>query len=219
MTLSLAQILPETPNIPPLPAPPLWERALLEQPGYLALFLLLAGIVVFILLNQRGKPRQGAAAATGLVLASIGVMLLGMMVQTEREQMADATRTLVDVTARNDTAALGEMLAPDARLFAGMPIPEVAAVPSAGLDRDGILRAVNTALTREPLKEARVTRVQAERLSPGAGRTQATVRVVVERYAVPNTSVWRLNWRRSSDGRWRITQIEPVYVTRFGPPR
>jgi hypothetical protein len=38
------------------------------------------------------------------------------------------------------------------------------------------------------------------------------VRVVPERYEVPNASWWRVEWRRSPDGRWRVTEIQPLEI-------
>jgi hypothetical protein len=213
----VGQILPlETPGrVAALPAPPLWEFALLEKPIYLAAALLLAAVVAGTLLNQRGRARQGVLIGAGLVALAAGVLILGGLVKTEREQMADATRSLVETTARIDARALERALAPDATLFSDLRLPGVPSA-QAGLDKPGIIKAVQAALGAHPLKEYRVLEVQAQSLASGMGRTQARVRVSFEEMPAPHISWWRVDWRRSADGVWRATAITPLDVPWVG---
>ncbi len=207
---------PEAPGrITALPGPPLWEAALLERPIYLAAALILAAVVVGTLLNQRGKGRQAILAAAALVALAAGTLILGGLVKTEREQMSGATESLVDATARTDARALERALAPDATLFSDLRLP---GVPSAqgGLDKEGIVKAVQSALGAHPLREHRVLEVQAQSLGPGIGRTQARVRVEFDEMPAPHVSWWRVDWRRSADGTWRATAISPIDVPWVG---
>lgn len=208
----------DTPSVEPLPGAPLWARALLEQPWYLAGALALGAVVVFMLLNQRGRAKLGAGVAAAMVLAGAGVLILGSLVVTQREQMAAASRELVAVTARGDTSALATMLAPDARLFSEIQVAEFR-VPEGGFGRDEILDKVGRWIGDNPISECSVGEVQAETLGPGVGRTQVRVRVVLEKYKVAEGSWWRIGWRKSADGRWRVTSIQPLYIAGAGPAR
>jgi hypothetical protein len=216
MTGVLLQILPPNPaRVAPLPGPPLIEQALLEQPWYIAGTLTLAGIVVFLALNQRGRSRAGVLWAGGLMVSAAAILVIGLLVKTEREQMAEATRSLVDATARSDMRALDAWLGPDATLFSEFRA-EGLSVPRSGLDKAGILKAAPEALARWPLKDYRVEDLQAQSLGPGLGRTQVSVRVVPEAMPLPHTSWWRVGWRRSPDGAWRVTEIEPLDIPYAG---
>jgi hypothetical protein len=189
----------------PLPDGPFWERWLLEEPLWTAVALAVGGVVVFMILNRAGQARQGLiAAGAGLVLAA-GVFVLASLVTTDREQLRNATGALVTAVAKADAAAAGELLAPEVRLR------PPAVVGRASMGRDQILAFVGNEMRGTyRIENYRVLQTQAALGGPTAGVTQTYVRVSPEQTRAPTFSWWRLAWRKGSDGRWLVTDIEPI---------
>jgi len=195
----------EPPAPTPLPAPSLVDRYLLENPWPLSTILALGAIAAFVTMRHRVPVRRVAAAATALLFAAAGVLLLAASVETPRESLRGATRALVNAAASADAARVAGLLAPDATLF-----------PSGGgspLGRDAILARVRDDLGgRWKLREWAVLETQAA-ATGDSGRTQVKVRVTPEAFGFPNISWWRLAWSRDATGAWRAISIEPVSVT------
>ncbi|MFN0132083.1 MAG: hypothetical protein ACKVW3_06075 [Phycisphaerales bacterium] len=211
-TSVLAQVGPNGVVISPLPSAPAFERFVLIQPWPLVGVLALAGLAVAFAVRSRWR-----VALAGLLGALAGMVLAaGMMVTTDREKIAAATRALVDATARADIGALAPMLAADVRFVSELALPGVPGV-GIGLDRDQLLKQVADKLGREwTLKEHSVLEVQSTLDGPSAGRTQVRVRVVPEATGFPNASWWRIDWRREGDGTWRVIGIRPLHVPMVG---
>jgi hypothetical protein len=214
MPVVLLAQLPQVNPPPPLPPGPFLERVLFEQPFGLVTGLALAAVVAFVILNRRGQARAGLISGATLALLAAGAYLLSAIVETPREQIARAARSLVDATAAADTRAIAPMLAPDARLVSRFRIPGEP-IGEAGLDKEGIIAAVEHALGRShPLKDHSVKEVQSQIDGPASGRTQVKVWVQLE-MGVPNTSWWLIRWRRDGE-QWRATSIEPLEIPFLG---
>jgi hypothetical protein len=172
--------------------------------------LIIAGIVTFIILNRRGKLRQGMLVGTGLIVVGIGVWILAAAVQTDREAITTQTRDLIGATARAQTTDLDRLLAPDARLFVSIRIPGVT-ISSAGLDKADILKKVKQELGQaHTVSECAILETQAVIDAPGSGRSQVRVRAVIDSF--PTFSWWKVTWGRGNDGPWRATAIQPLDV-------
>lgn len=201
---------------PPLPAPPIVSHLLFEAPLLLAAGLIAAAIFAAFLFHRAGRPGSAAITASALVAAAAGALLLAARVHTPREQVADATRALVEAVASVDEPGLRRWLSDDARLFASARLPEVG-VPPDGLDRDGIIRQVRLLLGgRYRLREHAVAELQSAILGPGTARSQLRVRVVPEGDAVATNSYWCLTWRLEPDGGWRCYDLAPWSIDGVG---
>jgi len=212
----LAQSSPLTSGVtpPPLDSPPLLPRLIFEQPLPLVALFIGGAVVAFVVLNRRFKAKQGVLAAGGLLLAAGALWLTASLVQTDREQIMAETSRLIGATTRVDTAALDNLLAPDVRLFAGPRIGD-SRIPSAGWDKKAILENTDRYLRAiYKVDEAAVLEMQGTMDGPTSGRTQARIRTTV--VGAPFISWWRVTWRRSGEGRWEVTAIEPLEIPGSG---
>lgn len=189
----------------PLPQGPFWERWFFEAPLWPAVALAVAGAVAFFVLNQAGQGRRGIMAAAGGLVAAAAVFGLAAAVTTERERLRESTEALVTAVAKGDAAAAGEHLAAEVRL---RPPP---VVPRGSMNRDQILAFVGGEMRGAyRIENYRVLQTQATLSGPESGTTQTYVRVTPEQTRAPTFSWWRLAWRRGADGRWLVTDIEPI---------
>ena len=216
--LTLAQAPRPAPlaDPPPLPPAPIFARLILESPIPTALVLIVAAIVGFLILNQRGRFRAGSLLAAALGLAAAIVLVLGSTVVTERERLTHTSEQLVDAVATANIAAVDRLLSDDVRMFSRLGVGEVSTPPE-GLGKQAILDLISRLIGGAwAIKEHSVLESQATLDAPTLGRTQIRVRVVTENYGVPNASWWRLDWRKAPDGAWRIIQIEPLDMGNAG---
>lgn len=206
---TLAQIpgLSSTPPVPPLPAPPLAARLLLESPWPLVIVLAAAAVVGFAVLRQLGKMREAVAVgAVGLGLAC-GVAMLGSSVVTARERLLLESRRLVGLVSRGETRGVGDLLASDVQ----------ATVLGAAntFDRDAILRRVEQDLApgaRFAVKNPAMLNASASIDGPTTGRTLFRLRVTVVAHEVPSFSWWMLHWRSEPSGQWKVTGIDVLEI-------
>lgn len=207
MPLNFATVLGQA--VPMLPAAPLFRRLLLEEPGTLTAVLVVAAIVGFYLFNRSGKTREAFWWALVVLVAAAGVQTAARSIQTDREAILEATKELVRVTSRADTAALEPMLASDVRLSNDFNLARSEAQFDS--DKAQILADVRTYLKdRFPLKECAILDTQGVIDRDGYGRTQVRIRAVPEALGFPNISWWRIDWQRQPDGSWLVRGIQPV---------
>lgn len=199
----LAQLDFAAPNIPKLPAPPLLERILFDNPWALVIVLALAAVVLFIVLNGRGKLRAGLLTAAALLLAAGGAYLTSVLVTTPREQIKQATRELVDATAGVRLNDLERLLDDDLvlRVF--------------GVPRDAgkteTLAAVDKRLgSQYVIREHSIQEMDATIDGPRVGRTHVRVHVASDMGAL--SSWWRVDWERGEDDVWRARRIEALWI-------
>ncbi len=192
-----------------LPAPPAIEHWALERPLPLVGALVLGGIIGCMLGVRRGQARTGVWVLAASIALAGGVLLLASMVTTQREQMGDETRRLIERAAASDDLAVEEILAGNVVLVSDGAM--------ASFGKDDLLRIVRG------FHEFRISdwdqKLRGASLDgPGTGRTEVLVRARSE-YAggmlVP--SVWQLTWRRSGEG-WRVSRIECLSISGARPP-
>jgi hypothetical protein len=213
------------PAPPPLPAAPLWERLILENPWPTAGVLAILAIATIGIMSRTGADGDRRIAGLplrtiiALALALLGgvILAVGTAITTDREDLRAGTTRLVEVTARSDTATLERMLSEDVRLRlpAGMP---GAGQSGTSVPRETILQMVEQYLGpsgRYTVREFRVTDAQAALDGPRVARAQVRVRVIPEATAFPHTSWWRVDWRKDGEGEaaaWRVIGIEPLVL-------
>ncbi len=202
------------PDIPPLPPPGLFQRVVLENPAPTAVGLFLAAAVVMLALHRRDRLAAGLIAfAAGTALAG-AVMIAGAVVRTPRETVLGLQDELVDAAAHARTAALDGLLADDARV-PPTGLPQL----KGGLGRDAILAVVEGMLgDRYPIDTVAVIERQAVVDGPNTARSRIYLRVRPAEGAT--TWTWfAITWRRDPDGRWKATEIEPLFLSGILPYR
>ncbi len=202
------QFGPAADAVPALPAPPVLEHLLLEQPLGLVAALVFFALVAFIVLIRAGQDRRAVIIGASLLLASAAVYALASAVTTTREKLAKQTESLIAAATKADLGALDRMLAGDATLTFRSPGPP--------LHRDQILRLVEQYPGgKTPILAWSVEQMQAAIDGPNTARTQAQVRTEVEAYGYkgPISSWWRISWRQDAGtDQWRILGIECLYI-------
>lgn len=217
LIFSLAQS-GDTP-VPKLPDPPFLTHYLLESPWGLIVLLLLAGFAAFFVLNARAKARQGLAALASAVLLAGIVWLASSLVTTERERLADRTRTLINATAGVQLSELRTMLAESAQVrLNGFLFRS---------SRQSILDDVDRVLAKQyPVKSIAISTPTAVVDGPNSARTQVHVSARVNNmtYDAPVGSWWRIDWRRDisptgeGTGEWTVVNLEMLQIDYFGDP-
>jgi hypothetical protein len=194
--------------VQPLDEPSVLARVFDGQPWLISGVILLAGFAGYLVLNSQRQPRRARAAALGAVLVAVGLNVAARLIVTERERVAQATLELVRATATVDMAKLEEMLAPDCMAITAGVFPAVPIVPD-GTSRTLLLAAVQSQLGGPyKLSEYGVLETQVQINGPTAARTQVRVRATAESLGVPGISWWRLDWRKSGGGEWKVVLIE-----------
>jgi hypothetical protein len=196
-------------SVPPLPASPLIERVLLENPWPSAVVCVLVGVVVFMMLNSRRKARLGLAI--GALVFGLGVVavVLAGLIETDREAIKRSSRALVAAVASVDVAALERLLDEDMEL-------RVTGV-SRGAGKEQTIAAVQRYLgSMYSVREHRVLDLQSTLDGPRLGRTQVRVRVETDGGMLP--SWWRLDWLRANDGSWTVRRIEAMWIPGVSSP-
>ncbi len=199
-----------------LPGPPVLEHLLLESPFLLTAALVVLGVAAAVALVRRARIRDAVVVLASCIAAGAGVQILAWKTVTNREVISGRSVELVEAVATLDYAGIERLLAPDARLFADIPIPELP-IPAAGLDVDDILSRVRTTVGgMYRVREHRVVEIDAAMIGDRLGRTQLRVRVVPEATGFPQGSWWRLDWREEPDGSWRVIRIAPLSIGQGG---
>ncbi|MFG0300188.1 MAG: hypothetical protein ACF8K1_11370 [Phycisphaerales bacterium JB047] len=199
----------EPSSLPPLPEPGPFEHWVLEQPILPAAVLLLVALTtLFALRHSKHFKRIGIPAALLAILCGIGIYLLGSLTITDREQLRQSSRNLVQSVAESDRTTLRAMLDDDAQLS------------SVFASAQGADRIVTLATTRNTgvVRSADVGEVNAGIFGPQVATTQIRVRTQGDMF--PTLSWWRVDWTRPSETSddWVVTHIEPIWVQGYANP-
>lgn len=199
----------EPSSLPPLPEPGPFEHWVLEQPILPAAILLLVALAtLFALRHTKHFKRIGIPAALLAILCGIGIYLLGSLTITDREQLRQRSRDLVQSVAESDQTTLRAMLDDDAQLS------------SMFASAQGADRIVTLATTRNSgvVRSADVGEVNAGIFGPQVATTQIRVRTQGDMF--PTLSWWRVDWTRPSEtsDAWVVTHIEPIWVQGYANP-
>jgi hypothetical protein len=183
------------------PDPPLLNRLLLENPWPLAIAFAAVAVVMFLVAGRRDDHRLRNLAAVPAGLA-VGVIALGGMVTTEREQLEARTRALAEAVAEPfDLDAVRELTTEDARLLKW--------------NREQMIAIARHAADRVTIDGYTVTNLMAHPESDRYGRTYIAAFGRAEssrRGGGRFKTSWMLRWRRGDDGAWRLSEVEDVEV-------
>lgn len=202
--LPVAQVF--EPAMPSVPDAPFIERWITGT-GYAGAGLLAAvGVVAYLVLSRSARARLAIPALIGLWLMGGAVLLIGTLVQTQRESLRASARELVAAAVQGDTDRLGPLLHENARVRARYANAE---------GRDRILLVVGRVEYR--IQSHRVRRVEVDLRGPRVARTH--LRLSVTSDTLPPASIWTVDWQRASDDApWVVTLIEPFWIQGMTDP-
>lgn len=209
-------------EVPALAPGPIFERFVLVNPWPVAVVLVIAAAVAWVVLSRQGRTRHAGMAAGGLTLVAACVVAADLLVTTQREVLRDRTGLLVSAVAHVDLDALDGLLAENVLMFAS---PDRLGTGTRTItpggqprDKDAILDMVKRYLgSAYQIKEHRVLETQVAIDGDRLARTQVHVRVTPEAAPLMHRSWWRLEWRREPGGAWLVTGIEPMQIDWLGP--
>lgn len=222
------------------------SRVTLESPWPTAVVL----GVLWAVVHTAGQRLQESRLRSGLrlggaavLLAAVGVVVLGYMVDTPRERVASATRALVAATGPFDASAFDALVDPGAALLGpgGDVWAELPAVrrqlehwaTPADTEQKVLGLTVDLAeSTGDPDDAERADGVDgAGNAARGSGEVraaggEATARAFVNlrtrgatTSGVPVFTTWEITWRRGAAGRWTATAFRWVRFNQQPPPR
>lgn len=199
------------PEIPPLPSPPFFERALLESPATLAAGAVILGVIAVAACVARGRARWAWLSVIAAALAVVSLFALSAAVTTPRERLAALTRLLVASAAAADAPALRPLFS-DAGVI-DVPMVGLNEVPASTLlDAAALGRWFNQA---GGLRDHGIPEIQAVIDGPNSARTQ--VAVWGETSQGRNGSWWRIDWYRPDPDRpWVAARVRCLWLQGFG---
>lgn len=204
----------QAPTIDRLPAAPLLERFLFEQPLLPVAVLVLLAVIAVIAFAGRNQRRRGMMVA-GVLVAGAGVIyLVSTLVTTEREELLQRTEVLIGATARVDSSVLADMLTADAAMRTSGGLSRwVPSIEGRAEIIDGASRNLQGSYR---VREWEILDRQAAIDGPNVGRSLIRVGVEVDGFSRTHYSWWRLHWERGPDGQWRCFEIEPRWILGAG---
>ncbi len=207
----------QAPDIPPLPAAPLLERFLFEQPWLPMAILGVLAIIAIMAFAGRNQRRRGFVVAGVLAACAAGVYVVSMLVTTERETLIERTKVAIGAVADVDVATLREVLLEDAYFRSEGDIVRV--VPSIDGRAEIIDQVERYLQNRYRVTSWDIHDRQATIDGPNTGRTLVRVGVDSDSFSRTHYSWWRLHWERGPDGLWRCFELEPLWIQLVGSSR
>lgn len=188
-----------------LPAAPMLERWVLEEPIPALIILVLAGVIAFVLLNRAGRGRDAMLAAAGGIFLGAGVWALALLVQTDREGLRAEAARAVSLLMASDVQGVEGMLADGVSVrLVGRDTQETKASILEHIRRGTVLRYVRP--TGWSISGDRA-------VIEGESRGKTQMRVVVETEIAGRVgSWWLIHWQRDASGRWRIREVEAQHI-------
>jgi len=191
-----------------LKAPSAMQYHLLEQPLYVAIGLIVAGAIL-VIIGRQAASRRLLIAAQICALTAVAVFLLATFVHTQRERLIVSSRQLVELTAPLQLDRFAELLDGDVTLFGPDADP--------WLDRDGILRGIQSITTTYAIAEQRVDVLGAQVTDDRHGTSIVDVTTYPDPKATisygPVRTRWLLQWSRADNSNnpqstpWRVTEV------------
>lgn len=198
----------DAPAPQPLPSPGLFDVYLLENPWLLMVAATIITLIVYVLLNTRGKSGKARLAIIlGICVAAV-VFALATFVDTPREQIKMRSIELIGAVARAETEIVQDVLAADAIVYS--PI-----TPD-GARTDQILARIKSDMApsgRYAVKDVRVIEIQAAMSGASRGIVQVKVRATTSLSGFPIPSWWRIDFERDADnGEWKASGISMLSI-------
>lgn len=186
-----------------LPDPPLLERLFLEEPWPLTVGLILLAAVLGVLAYQRLQKKLTIAALVAALLA-VAIGLTAKFVETDREQVRDATEQLVAATAPMNLTRIRGMLDPDVVLIIGDD-------EDAPIRIERLLAQLEAADQRYPIDTNLIKLLEAQSLdaaSPGVPRARTLIDVLSIARNGRALTRWQIDWEKQPGGVWRVKRIQ-----------
>jgi len=200
-TLAMNMVTYAPPSLTEPIGPLVWA---LEQPLIASLALTAAGVAIATVLARKGKLKPGLWAGAGLVVVALVVLVVGTVVETDRESIEGGSRAFVVAAVDGDIAVLDRLVLEEAALAASGQT-----VADDGRDRIEQLAAMQSEAGL--IESWRLSRMQATIDGSNIGTTQFRVRATPAGGG-PSLTWWRLSWRRDALGVWRIGTIDCLAV-------
>lgn len=208
-------ILQPPPSVPSLPDPPALQHALFENPIPPIIAAIALALAAYAIANRLGRRRLGLLLAAAACVPGLATVALSLAVKTDRERIAQLTRSLVAAVANADADALDQAIADDALLMmrgAGR-----------GWSKDRVIDWVAAYLDPSSLyalEEHRVTELQAE-IEPNGqlGRTRASITLTPANAGSTTRFICMITWRKEPPGSaqpWTAVEIEPLWLQGWG---
>ena len=194
-----------------LPAPPFLEHWFLEAPLVPGILLVVLGAVVARVLYRQERGRAAVIAFCILTVAGIATIVVGNLVETERETLLRRTREFIRTILDSDETAARDYLAESVVVTSAGRVED-----RMGLGREWMLAMVDGVVAYVQITDSTFTMRGASIDGVGLARTRFTARVQSARYPGPHPTTWEVSWRRDADGIWRITGFN--WLTYLGEP-
>lgn len=188
-----------------IPAPPVWQSLLLEQPWPLAILLLVIGVILRTI-GRRTQRRGFTRVALVAVLLAAGVVALAYFVETGREAVHRRMMALVEAVEPLDTAALGDLLSDRVRVTD----PQGRVV----VERGEVRQRLESSQHRYDVGSHRVRDLS---VWAGGEEGRAMLALYSNINSTPALTRWGLWWEKQ-DGQWRITEIRWLSYQGREPP-
>lgn len=188
-----------------IPAPPVWQSLLLEQPWPLAILLLVIGVILRTI-GRRTQRRGFTRVALVAVLLAAGVVALAYFVETGREAVHRRMMALVEAVKPLDTAALGDLLSDRVRVTD----PQGRVV----VERGEVRQRLESSQHRYDVGSHRVRDLS---VWAGGEEGRAMLALYSNINSTPALTRWGLWWEKQ-DGQWRITEIRWLSYQGREPP-
>lgn len=188
------------------PDPPIVTHFLLENPWPAAIILIGLGLAMAMSALRNERPRLLKWAGGSLALGVV-VIILSMLVTTQREHIRRGTEQMFD-------AALPELSTPRLKTFLTDDMRLTIANAGINRSRDEVLETAELAMRIYTIADHRRPSIKTESTGDGTGRSYASVMVQIDhamgRY--PTQVRFIMHWRREADGAWRVDRIPWVQV-------
>ncbi|MCG8508230.1 MAG: hypothetical protein MI741_03285 [Rhodospirillales bacterium] len=184
---------------------------LFEDPLPLVVGFVAMAIVFRLIASRQGKAKFNHAALVSLVSAA-AVFVLAHFVTTQREQLIDNTRRLVDATVDPANVPVMQMLiAPDARLT-GENGREIA-------EASRFVAELPRVFERFTVESQKITKLDAETPSNTLGGSVFSVTTYFAGdFGGPHRTKWQMRWQKGTDGIWRVVEVRWMSYNNQSPP-
>jgi hypothetical protein len=208
LTHVLAQAMPPwaVPDPAPLPESSWFDRLILESPGALVLGLVLV-VIAGVVAGRRAAWGNRVLVVAGVVaLLGVGVAVLSMLVQTDREEIAARTQRMVAAVVGGDRQDMETLLGAHVQVtYFGAP---------QGLNKQETITRVTTLHSTGILAgvKAGAASVQTVADNQRFGRSQVKVSATGDiTGGYPTLSWWKLDWEKVDD-QWQVVGVEPISI-------
>ena len=179
------------------------SKLLFENPPWLLAMLAAGGVVALVIWRAR---RTIAAARTAIVLVALAaaVLLLGGLVKTDREKIADAYAAMAADVSAGRTEQLAVYLDADARITLE-PGDEF------GADKRSAILLVGMNIKVMKLREVKLSRMTID-VSGDRAVSEVTTTIFNDWSETAGATIvlsWRVVWAKRADG-WRIVEAQPT---------